>query len=127
VAFGIEKGSGNSQNDVTIFKKGTFGTTADGNVIDPNKDIAAVQAQAGNTLPQVSAGGQITLTLHQVNADGAGPFACSIDTAATGTFKDATVVTNVDGKNGVSNAANQDFVRVRPPSYEDREREQPKN
>ena len=38
-----------------------------GGNIDPAKDIADVLKISGNTLPQVSAGGQLTLTLHQVN------------------------------------------------------------
>jgi len=67
-----------------------------------------VQEIAGGTLPQVQR--QITLTLHQINGDGAGPMACSVDTAASGAFEDAVVATNVPGNNGNSGASNQDFV-----------------
>jgi hypothetical protein len=109
-AFGIQSGSGNSQDDVTIFKQGTFGTTAKGQVIDPAKDLAALQALSGNTLPQVSAGGQLTITLHQNNGDGAGPMACFVDTAASGKFEKLTIVTDVPGNNGNSGANDQDFV-----------------
>jgi hypothetical protein len=70
VAFGISgnKADSNSQKDVTKFSNGnTFGATQAGGAINPAKDISAVQAISGNTLPQVSAGGQLTMTLHQVN------------------------------------------------------------
>jgi len=38
--------------------------------------------------------------------------ACSIDTAATGTFSKLTVVKDVPGNNGNSGASNEDFVSV---------------
>jgi hypothetical protein len=53
------------------------------------------------------------MTFHQINADGAGPIACSILTDATGRkFTAITVTENVPGTNGRSNAANQDFPLV---------------
>lgn len=70
-------------------------------------------ALAGNTLPQVSTGGTVTMNLHQVNADGAGPMTCSVDPTAGGDkFEDMTITTNVPGNNGRSNAANADFPLV---------------
>lgn len=109
LAFGVSAATSNSQSDTTTFKAGTkFGATQKG-AIDPATQLAAVQKIAGNTLPQVAS--QITLTLHQINGDGAGPMACSIDTAAAGTFAvAATVATDVPGNNGNSGASNQDFV-----------------
>lgn len=56
---------------------------------------------AGNTLPQVSTGGTVTMNLHQINGDGAGPMKCSVDATASGeNFKDMTINTNVPGNNG---------------------------
>lgn len=109
LAFGVSAATSNSQSDTTTFKAGTkFGATQKG-AVDPAAQLAAVQKIAGNTLPQVAS--QITLTLHQINGDGAGPMACSIDTAAAGTFAvSATVATDVPGNNGNSGASNQDFV-----------------
>ena len=53
------------------------------------------------------------MTLHQVNGDGAGPMACSVDPTAQGNnFQDMTISTNVPGNNGKSGAANQDFPLV---------------
>lgn len=52
----------------------------------------------GATLPQVTPGGMLMMTLHQVNGDGAGPYIAMIDASGTGTqWAPATVATNVDG------------------------------
>lgn len=36
-------------------------------------------ALSAGAVTQVKAGGEVTVTIHQVNADGAGPFFCDID------------------------------------------------
>ena len=99
----------NNQGDVTVFAKGggAFGKVG-GADVDPAKDIAALLKVSGNTIPQVKS--VLNVTLHQINGDGAGPMACSIDVAGKGTFADLTITTNVPGNNGRSNANNQDFV-----------------
>ncbi|KAJ9155922.1 hypothetical protein NKR19_g4345, partial [Coniochaeta hoffmannii] len=109
LAFGVSSPTSNSQSDTTTFKTGKFGSTQQG-AVDPAAQLAAVQEIAGGTLPQVQR--QITLNLHQINGDGAGPMACSVDTAASGAFEDAVVATNVPGNNGNSGASNQDFPLV---------------
>ncbi|OCL07801.1 hypothetical protein AOQ84DRAFT_377360 [Glonium stellatum] len=115
-AFGISASAAdaNSQSDVTVFSGNTaFGATQAGGAINPAADLAAVIKNTGATLPQVSSGGTVTMTLHQVNADGAGPMKCSIDATAQGaSFQVMTITTNVPGTNGKSNAANQDFPLV---------------
>lgn len=61
----------------------------------------------GPTLPQVTAGGMLMMTLHQVNGDGAGPYIAMIDATGTGTqWAPATVATNVDGNARGRNNAN---------------------
>ena len=66
-------------------------------------------------MPQITSGGQLTMTLHQVNGDGAGPYECMIDASGAGTDWTAmTVTTNVPGKNSRSNAKATDFVRSNP-------------
>jgi hypothetical protein len=61
-------------------------------------------------LPQVSSGGEITMTVHQVNGDGAGPYDCMIDTTGTGTNWQAIDVTQqVPGNNGRSQARATDI------------------
>jgi hypothetical protein len=53
------------------------------------------------------------MTLHQINADGAGPMTCSVSTDASGsTFTAMTITTNVPGTNGKSTAANANFPLV---------------
>ena len=112
-ALGITANSGNSQSDVTVFNSGSFGETPGGGKIDAATALPASMALAGATLPQVSTGGVVTMNLHQVNGDGAGPFTCSVDPTAQGTaFQAMTVTTNVAGTKGISTANNADFVSV---------------
>jgi hypothetical protein len=65
-------------------------------------------------MPQISAGGMVMMTLHQVNGDGAGPYECMIDSTGAGTQWTAmAVTTNVPGKNSRSDAKAEDFVCTR--------------
>jgi len=97
------------QQDSTRFKgqnKATCGQTLGGGENDIEAGTKAVMQQNGNQLPQVSAGGQISMTLHQVNGDGAGPYSCAINADGTGNdWTDINVTTQVDGKNS-NNRAN---------------------
>ncbi|ATY67517.1 hypothetical protein A9K55_000359 [Cordyceps militaris] len=75
-------------------------------------------ALSANAVTQVEPGGEVTVTLHQVNADGAGPFFCDIDqTSNTGVgIQNLTVVDNVPGTNGLSQAKTQAFdITVKMP------------
>ncbi|KAH7024456.1 uncharacterized protein B0I36DRAFT_250867, partial [Microdochium trichocladiopsis] len=94
------------QQDATAFRgqaADVCGRTLAGGDNDIEKGTAAIlaaNAAAGNStqLPQVSAGGKLTMTLHQVNADGAGAYTCMIDATGTGAkWVPITVSTNVDG------------------------------
>ncbi|KAL1873038.1 hypothetical protein Daus18300_004180 [Diaporthe australafricana] len=78
-------------------------------------------ALAANAVTQVSPGGEMTVTIHQVNADGAGPYTCDMD--PTGNSLGATgqtpleVTNNVPGANGFSQAKTQDFnITVKMPA-----------
>jgi len=66
---------------------------------------------AAGQVTQVKAGTPVTVTIHQVNADGAGPYACDLDeTSNSGTaFTNLSVTNNVPGANGLSQALAQDF------------------
>ncbi len=56
---------------------------------------------SGSTLPQVSAGGALTGTLHIVTSDGAGPYKAMINADGTGqSWTEADVTQQVPGKNG---------------------------
>lgn len=63
------------QQDSTRFKgdaADTVGETLAGGDNDIEAGTSAIMAETGEDLPQVTAGGEITMTLHQVNADGGG-------------------------------------------------------
>ncbi|KLO06366.1 hypothetical protein SCHPADRAFT_895496 [Schizopora paradoxa] len=64
-------------------------------------------------LPSAAADGSVTMTLHQVNQDGAGPYTCEVSTDATGqNFAAMTVTTNVPGFDSLSLAQATDFPLV---------------
>lgn len=63
------------QQDSTRFKgdaADTFGETVGGGTNNLETGTKAIMAETGQMLPQVSAGGSIDMTLHQVNGDGGG-------------------------------------------------------
>ncbi|KAI1383940.1 uncharacterized protein F4822DRAFT_433890 [Hypoxylon trugodes] len=73
---------------------------------------------AAGIVTQVSKGSSVDVTIHQVNADGAGPYACDLVEAGNNGIitQNLTVENNVPGVNGFSQAKTQDFViRVNMP------------
>ncbi|KAF2453908.1 hypothetical protein BDY21DRAFT_326874 [Lineolata rhizophorae] len=92
------------QQDTTRFRgdnEDTCGETLEGGDNDIVTGTAVVMAVSGGTLPQVSAGGELSMTLHQVNSDGGGPYTCMIDATGTGTnWQPMTVTQNVPGDDG---------------------------
>lgn len=83
---------------------------------------AASGAGASNGLPTASDSGEITMTMHQCNQDGAGPFNAQVDGTSGGTdpaaFKEAKVTQNVPGiAAGFSAATTTDYqVKVQMPA-----------
>ena len=76
-----------------------------------NMDAMVSAATAGPVARVTSTGGVLTMTMHQVNGDGAGPYSC--DWSADGkTFTPMEVTTNVPGENSRSRARAQDFPLV---------------
>lgn len=86
---------------------------------------------AANRMTQVSQGSSVAVTIHQVNADGAGPYECDLDDTSkwrflkkirpfinshqaignSGTnFQKLQISNNVPGENGLSDAKFQDFT-----------------
>ncbi|KAJ7654996.1 putative gEgh 16 protein [Mycena polygramma] len=91
--------------EIASGKTGVCGRTAAGG----NNDVAAQLAAASSAgLPTAATDGSVTMTLHQVNQDGAGPFTCDVSGDGV-TFQAATVTTQVPGKFGLSLATAQDF------------------
>ncbi|KAJ7492790.1 putative gEgh 16 protein [Mycena latifolia] len=86
-------------NEIASGKTGVCGRTAAGGNNDVATQLAAA-SQAG--LPTAGADGSVTMTLHQVNQDGAGPYTCDVSGDGGNTFQAATVTTNVPGKFGLS-------------------------
>lgn len=78
-----------------------------------NIDIGAVTEDqiAAGAVTKVTKGGTLIMTIHQVNADDAGPYTCDLDqTSNAGGFKgNLTVTNNIPGANGLSQAKEQDF------------------
>ncbi|TGO60138.1 hypothetical protein BCON_0038g00550 [Botryotinia convoluta] len=68
-------------------------------------------ALSAGAVTKVKAGTLMTVTIHQVNADGAGPYTCDLDqTSNAGVIsQNLTVTNNVPGVNGLSQAKTQDF------------------
>ncbi|KAF1359629.1 hypothetical protein EJ07DRAFT_118745 [Lizonia empirigonia] len=89
------------QQDSTRFRgdaAATCGETLGGGDNDIQAGTAQVMQLNGATLPQVSAGGSLMMTVHQVNSDGAGPYKCMIDASGTGTnWVPMTVTQNLQG------------------------------
>lgn len=99
------------QQDSTRFKgqnAATVGQTVGGGENDLEAGTQAIMAMTGDMLPQVKAGGAVNMVVHQVNADGAGPYSCMAN--ADGTAQQWTniqVTTNVPGNNGRSGVSDQ--------------------
>ncbi|XXG95038.1 hypothetical protein Hte_001298 [Hypoxylon texense] len=84
------------QQDSTRFRgdqADTFGETIGAGDNDLEQGTQAIMAETGDQLPQVTAGGELKMTLHVVNADGAGPYTCMINDDGTGANWDDIQVT----------------------------------
>ncbi|PHH72930.1 hypothetical protein CDD80_4176 [Ophiocordyceps camponoti-rufipedis] len=90
------------QQDSTRFRgnsAATFGETLEAGANSAEQGTQAMMAMTGTTqLPQVNPGGTLTMTLHQVNGDGAGPYTCMINADGTGKdWQNTQVTQNVAG------------------------------
>ncbi|KAK4215681.1 hypothetical protein QBC37DRAFT_371776 [Rhypophila decipiens] len=91
------------QQDSTRFRGDaaeTFGETLGGGDNQLEAGTAAIMAETGDSLPQVTPGGEVEMTLHQVNADGGGPYNCMINADGTGAqWTNIQVTTTPPGRN----------------------------
>lgn len=74
------------QQDATRFKgqaADTVGETLAGGDNDVEAGTTAIMGETGESLPQVTPGGEVQMVLHQVNGDGGGPYSCAINDDAT--------------------------------------------
>ncbi|KAK3688454.1 hypothetical protein B0T22DRAFT_376952 [Podospora appendiculata] len=102
------------QQDSTRFKgtaAQTFGETLAGGDNQLEAGTAAIMAETGDQLPQVTQGGAIQMTLHQVNGDGGGPYSCMINADGTGqNWANIQVTQNTPGRNSQNRSgAKTDF------------------
>lgn len=91
------------QQDATRFKgdqADTFGETVGAGDNNLEAGTSAIMAETGDQLPQVTQGGEISMTLHQVNSDGGGPYTCMMNADATGqTWTNIQVTQSPPGRN----------------------------
>ncbi|KAJ4123169.1 1,3-beta-glucanosyltransferase gas1 [Fusarium equiseti] len=89
------------QTDATRFRGAsaeTVGETLAGGDNNVEQGTVDIMEETGDQLPQVSQGGSIEMTVHQVNSDGAGPYTCMINSDGTGnSWENIPVTTNVAG------------------------------
>lgn len=89
------------QQDATRFKgeaAASFGETVGAGTNNLQSGTSKIMALTGGQLPQVTRGGEVTMTVHQVNADGAGPYTCMINGDGSGaTWEPIQVTQNVPG------------------------------
>ena len=92
------------QQDTTRFRgdaADTVGETLAAGDNDIESGTQAIMAEMDDDLPQITPGGELSMTLHQVNTDGAGPYSCMINDDGTGTsWEDITVTQDVPGRRG---------------------------
>lgn len=118
VGFGVTDLSGKK---IRLFNQASRYVKGDNSVCGSQKldgkkqtpiDFQAALKTATNpkNLATADANGVISMTLFQVNADGAGPYSCKVSADASGkNFKAMEVVTQVPGTKGKSGAANKSF------------------
>ncbi|PHH69608.1 hypothetical protein CDD82_7652 [Ophiocordyceps australis] len=112
------------QQDTTIIRDAEI----DANVVNQcgrtqlkgNIDVGenTENAIAEGKVTEVEPGTEMQVTIHQVNADGAGPYTCDLDeTSNTGVIsQNLTVTNNVPGANGLSQAKAEAFnITVKMP------------
>ena len=89
------------QQDATRFRgqsAQSVGETVGAGANSIESGTSKIMADTGDSLPQVTPGGELTMTLHQVNADGAGPYTCMINGDGTAqSWNNIQVTQNVPG------------------------------
>ncbi|KAH8881666.1 hypothetical protein GQ53DRAFT_832167 [Thozetella sp. PMI_491] len=124
VGFGVNEGIARNcttispcQLDSTIIRDAEIAANIVNNCgrteLQGNIDVgeSTENALAAGQVTSVQPGSKLTVTIHQVNADGAGPYACDLDmTSNAGVIShNLTVTNNIPGVNGLSQAKFQDF------------------
>ncbi|KAJ3115746.1 hypothetical protein HDU96_000077 [Phlyctochytrium bullatum] len=91
------------QQDSSILRGGGCGRTLQSGQLNVATEMQKQLDLGGGQLPSVGPNGQLRVTYHQVNADGAGPLSASLDTTGAGTnFQPVRITQNVPGFAGLS-------------------------
>ncbi|KAF5123971.1 hypothetical protein E5D57_011892 [Metarhizium anisopliae] len=114
------------QQDATRFRGAsakTVGETVGAGSNDVESGTQAIMSEMGGQLPQVTPGGNLQMTLHQVNGDGAGPYTCMINSDGTGqNWKNVQVTENVEGnqrgRNNAGSASDHPLTAAIPAGQE---------
>lgn len=92
------------QQDSTRFRGNsadTVGETLANGDNNLESGTRAIMSELGDQLPQITPGGEVQMTLHQVNGDGAGPYTCMINDDGTAeTWTEIEVTQQVPGRRG---------------------------
>lgn len=84
-------------DEIESGQAGACGRTEESGSLDVATEMKKATA---NGLATAGADGSVTMTVHQVNQDGAGPFTCDVDATGTGkSFQSMDVTQNVPGQN----------------------------
>ncbi|KAG8715901.1 hypothetical protein FRC11_013403 [Ceratobasidium sp. 423] len=93
------------QIDTSVFKNlvsDPCGATLAGGSVNIVNSLAAAEKAGNGQLPALTDDMVVSMTLHQVNGDGGGPFTAMFNTDGTGRkWQNATVVTQAPGENGL--------------------------
>ncbi|CAE6443991.1 unnamed protein product [Rhizoctonia solani] len=93
------------QIDTSVFKNlisDPCGSTLAGGSVNIANSLAAAEKAGSGQLPALTDDMVVSMTLHQVNGDGGGPFTAMFNTDGTGLkWQNATVVTQAPGENGL--------------------------
>ena len=87
-------------SDIASGATSACGKTKEGGSFDMVEATDKIMSANGG-LPSVKPGGEVTMTLHQINQDGAGPYSCDFSLDG-GEFKMMEVTRNVPGVAGLS-------------------------
>lgn len=114
------------QQDATRFRgqsAQSVGETVGAGASNIESGTSKIMAETGDSLPQVTPGGELTMTLHQVNADGAGPYTCMINGDGTAqSWQNIQVTQNVPGnQRGRNNGGSKSDIPLKvaiPPNQQ---------
>ncbi|KAL8280348.1 hypothetical protein RQP46_007265 [Phenoliferia psychrophenolica] len=111
VSLALAHGTMTAITDTSVIRNNAIASGATGPCgktdLAGNLDVDAEMAKSlAAGVPTAAADGTVTMTIHQVNGDGAGPYSCDVDATGTGqSFVKMQVTQNVPGRDVPSELA----------------------